>query len=563
MSKLGAKFFRLALLCLCIISASLFISNYLVFERIKQGLKDTTYNCIVELQSSVDGNKLKQIIKDGTKNSTNYQEVLNSMSMAKAKSTVRNFYTLMRVDNKTAKFLVDVSVEASEFLTEYEMSSDIEEAFSGKMVVSKNSYTDDYGTFISAYAPIKDSSGQVVAVAAVDLDASMYGNIKDTLFKVIISVMAVLLIIVLIFVFLYSKALGNNILKINEVLDNMSKGDFTEKINIKTKDEIEDIAVSINNVMLSLKGLVFNVSNTSKDIEAAIDVVKEQMNSLNLDVEEVAANTEELSSSMEDTAASAEEMAATAQTVEGNVNDIAQSSLKSVERAEEISEKVKVILNNSEESRTAIEKVFKDTEKNLKKSIEDAKTVHQIDILANSILQIASQTNLLALNAAIEAARAGEAGKGFSVVAEEIRKLAEESSDTITRIQNITSVILAAVDSLTNNSSNLLNFIEEKVLKDYENIVETSKEYNMDALYYKDFSKNISITSETLRVSVQNILKVIDSVAGAASEGAGGTTAIANRVCEINEKSNNVLGNALNSKEKAEQLMGEISKFRI
>ncbi len=81
--------------------------------------------------------------------------------------------------------------------------------------------------------------------------------------------------------------------------------------------------------------------------------------------------------------------------------------------------------------------LYKTNEKELSEAIEKSKSVEKINVLSEAILKITEQTNLLALNAAIEAARAGEAGKGFSVVAEEIRKLAEESNNTANEIQEI------------------------------------------------------------------------------------------------------------------------------
>lgn len=95
----------------------------------------------------------------------------------------------------------------------------------------------------------------------------------------------------------------------------------------------------------------------------------------------------------------------------------------------------------------------------LSKAIEDTKFVDEINKLLETILDITDQTNLLALNAAIEAARAGEAGKGFAVVAEEVRKLAEESSNTAGQIQKITETVVSSVKELANNSQQLLDFM--------------------------------------------------------------------------------------------------------
>ena len=349
-------------------------------------------------------------------------------------------------------------------------------------------------------------------------------------------------------------------------LNVMATGDFSteapEKFT-KRKDEMGEIAQAISRTQNSLKELVLNITFEADNIENIVGNVKNSINNLDNDVEEVSATTEELSASTEETAASAEEMAATYGEMERAVSSVAQKSEEGAGKATGISEKAKNIMLTSENNQRETERMFKETEKALKQSIEKAKAVEQINVLADSILQITSQTNLLALNAAIEAARAGEAGRGFSVVAEEIRKLAEQSSETINKIQSTTGIILSSVNDLTSNSSNMLNFIENRVLKDYETLVETSKEYNDDALYYKDFSTDLSATSEELLASVQDILKTIDGVAGAASEGAGATTDIANRVQEVNTKSNEVLGEALKAKESAEKLKMEVSKFKL
>jgi methyl-accepting chemotaxis protein len=326
MTKLGKRVFFI-ILCLLVVVAVTFLAEYyftmLGFEK---EVKQSTRECIEQLSKSVDGDKLEKIATEKSSDIPEYKELQETMSIAKSKSIARNFYTLMLVDKNNGKFLVDVSVEPSAFLDDYELCDDMKKAFEGNVVVSKKPYTDDYGTFFSSYIPVKNSNGQVVAIAGVDVDGKLFVEMQRTmLFNICFTVIA-LMILILPFIFLFSRSMCKNIKKIKLTLNKMSIGDMTEDLQVNSKDEFGEIACSINNVRSSLKDLVGKVTDTSMNIDQVTKHVNEKINDLNNDMDEVATVTEELSASIEETAASAEEMCETSRNIENAVVGINQKT---------------------------------------------------------------------------------------------------------------------------------------------------------------------------------------------------------------------------------------------
>jgi methyl-accepting chemotaxis protein len=199
----------------------------------------------------------------------------------------------------------------------------------------------------------------------------------------------------------------------------------------------------------------------------------------------------------------------------------------------------------------------------LRDAIEKSKAVERIQVLSDAILEISARTNLLALNATIEAAQAGESGRGFAVVAEEIRKLAENSKQTATEIQNVTEQVLEAVHNLSVSSEQVLTFLDNKVAKDYDIFVETGKQYNNDAQIISDMVMDFSATSEQLYSSVQDIMQAINDVANAAVEGANETMDMANKTSIVVTQANEVLEQANNVRESMHKLLKVVSLFKI
>ena len=311
-----------------------------------------------------------------------------------------------------------------------------------------------------------------------------------------------------------------------EYLDKIATGDFSTElpeIFNKRKDEIGTMGKSMGIMRESLKNLMVVLKVQSDDMKAIVNSTLKNVNDLNTNIEEVSATTEELSAGMEETAASSEEMNASSLEIERAVQSIASRAQDGAVSAGEINKRAINIKREVIESQKKVLGVFENNKETLEKAIENSAVVKQIDILSESIMQITSQTNLLALNAAIEAARAGEAGRGFSVVAEEIRKLAEQSKDTVIEIQSITHKVTNSVNDLAGSSNELLQFVSVDVQDDYKRMMGVAELYSEDANLIDELVTEFSSTSEELLASTEEIIKTIEQVAQASNEGAEGT----------------------------------------
>lgn len=189
--------------------------------------------------------------------------------------------------------------------------------------------------------------------------------------------------------------------------------------------------------------------------------------------------------------------------------------------------------------------------------------MEKINVLSESILQITSQTNLLALNAAIEAARAGEAGKGFSVVAEEIRKLAEDSKSTASEIKTINDVIINAVENLATTSKEILEFINTNVINDYEMIVKTGEQYSEDAIKINNITTDFSNISNKITISMNDVVKSIDDISASSTELASGTNNITENMHIISNNSDNVVKTVKDVTTNTNRLIDTVSNFKI
>lgn len=385
-----------------------------------------------------------------------------------------------------------------------------------------------------------------------------------------ISMMVIISIIIAIIFIIVAGFIGMRIAKPIEETSNLireiSTGDFTVRIPQKylnRKDEVGRIANSLQNMTVSLKNMIQSVSTHLTEVEGSFSQVYIDIDSLQSEIEGVASTTGEISAGMEETVASSQEMNSTVMEIEDAAESIAFKAQDGATTASEINERAKNLKVSVIHSQTNAMKVLEEAKETLEIAIEESKSVEQITVLSDGILQITNQTNLLALNAAIEAARAGEAGKGFAVVADEIRKLADDSKSIATQIQEIIKVVEQSVSNLANNSNKLLGFVSTDVKNDYALMFESTEQYEKDASYVDDIVTDFSATSEELLASIQNMMKSIEEITLATNDGANGVSSIAENTNKISDKSNQVMDLTKQVKQGTVDLKNTLSLFKL
>lgn len=306
-----------------------------------------------------------------------------------------------------------------------------------------------------------------------------------------------------------------------------NEGDLTRRIHVQGNNEITDIAAAMNIFIEKLQDIMTLIVGNVNKMEVIVSQVRNSVVTSNDSVSDLSAVTEELSATMEEVGSSANIISGNVEAVRDDVDIIADKT----ERINEYSIKMKksademevTARNNMEQTSEKVGAILEV----LNKAIADSRSVDQVNDLTNEILGISSQTNLLALNASIEAARAGEAGKGFAVVADEIRLLADSSRDTAGRIQEINGIVMNAVHNLSNHANDLVEYMRNAILPEFETFVQNGVEYKENATYIQESMNEFETMTQELQNAVNEITGSIATIARAIEDGAQGVTGAA------------------------------------
>ena len=349
-------------------------------------------------------------------------------------------------------------------------------------------------------------------------------------------------------------------------IEEIAQGDFSKEFEqdlLKRKDDFGQLADSLEKMRFEMNNLIGEVKSEALEITGMVQEIDTSLQALDDQIENVSATTEELAAGMEETAASSEEINAMSHEIESAAKSIAERSQDGANEADEIRERAVKIKKDTDENDRRTRSIHEEINESLIKALDDIKVVDQINVLAKSIMDITGQTNLLALNASIEAARAGEAGKGFAVVADEIRVLAEQSKAAVAHIQEVTVNVTAAVENLANDAERLLEFVGNDVVESLGGFAEMANSYNSDAANVDSLVTDFSASSEQLLASINGVMDAISDVSKTATEGATGTTDIAEKVGIVVQETEAIKQKAETTYHSAEKLQKNVERFIV
>jgi methyl-accepting chemotaxis protein len=416
---------------------------------------------------------------------------------------------------------------------------------------------DDGEKVVAAYSHLKN--GWIVASSIPEKEVL---KIVTSLIWIMVAITSVSIVVAIVVSIFMGRSITRPITEIVEVVNQIKLGDLTSQVNVKSNDETLILAEGINAMSDSVRGLISEAKHVSTDMVDSASNLAAMSEETNATVDQVAVTIQEIARGTQETATDAEKGA-------GIAGDIRQQFVVLMDNSNAMRNNAEIAIEMNQSGLNALGSLREKTEEKNTANVKVKDAVYNLDHKANAITDIiqtitsiAEQTNLLALNASIEAARAGEAGRGFAVVAEEIRKLAESSSEAADEIRNI-------INDIQNESQDTVKVMDEV---DAMNQEQNDALLNVDESFNKIFSavEEISQQIETvtheldeLDVSKNNLIEAVTNISAISEETAAATEQVEQSMDEQTRAVEQVASNAERLNELSAELNQKIEVFKI
>jgi methyl-accepting chemotaxis protein len=386
-----------------------------------------------------------------------------------------------------------------------------------------SSFTDDNGSkMINYYGAIPNTSWKLVVSVP---EQEVLQKVNQTR-NVSILILVIVLLLTSIFAVLISKSISATILTLSSFMKKVAQGNLTERLKVKSKDEIGQLNASINVMLDSFSEIVnkinlsiIGVAAASEKLIASTDQSSQISTEIGTSIQEIAVGTGTQLSGAEQSARAMEEVA-------HGIQRIAESSSTVSDQASGVYSEVET---GNNEIQTAISQmnVISDSTNHTSQVIDDL-SAHSMEVgkIIKLISDISSQTALLSLNASIEAARAGESGRGFAVVANEVKKLAEQTRLSVISISSLIQQIQSSTDSATQSMHQNKQDVENGIKK-MQHIEQTFDNIRSSILQVSEQVQEISAATQQISAGTEEVTASMGEMVSIAKDSADNSKLVA------------------------------------
>lgn len=415
---------------------------------------------------------------------------------------------------------------------------------------------------LSAYAPLDVDGLDWAIIAEID-QSEAFTTIGQLVRKTIIQG-AIFTLLVILVAFLFSRQITTPVNVVVDFLREMatSGGDLTKRLEVLSKDEIGKLIYWFNSFVENLHGLISHIVGIAEEVSASSEELSASGDQVGLMAEQVGYSIENVASGSEEQSAKIEETAHSVDSLFKQINEISKSSKEMTEYSDNVMKNIEKGNISVDHSINQIVNVKDDTAQVAKIIKYLGDTSNEIGNIIGLINGIAAQTNLLALNAAIEAARAGDAGRGFSVVADEIRELAEESSKATDKIANLINKIQENVSEAVNKTNQTVETVSNSVqaIEETKNVFSNINEVAQEL---RGFIVKVSENAEEMTVNGKEVENAINEISAVSQDFASNSEEVAASSEEQVAATKEIVSGAKRLADMAEELTGEVGKFTL